>query len=708
MDPAGRPRDEAGPPGAADGSAAPVSLPTATAGERDPATREAAGTREAGEAAGAGEAPGAGKAASTGAAAVRNPRPRRMPGWMLSAPARHVVILLAYIGASILFTWPRLTYLFDHKLPGTRDAGAYVWGFWWFSRQLVHLSNPWQTHYLAAPVGSQLGFHALMPLPDLVLTPITLAFGPSASYNVLSVLMPGLMCYAMYRCARLWVRSQTAALAAGALFGLSSMIAYQSWYLVNLPAGELFIPLALEAAVLLRRRPGWRRAVVLGVIVGAALLTDQESAILVAIVAVLALLPWLVFGSRGQLGARVRAVSLAAGAAVVVGIPQIIAMAQQVAAGGASVPETSLAQSYNSYGVGLLGLFAPSPHVARFGLTRLASEYYYHGIVYHSHGPHQMITSNEGPPMFGLVLTILGLAGLIACWRRRNAWLLALLWLAAAALSLGPVLWIGVSHEYVPFAEIFHGVRVSAIMPYTLFVQIPGMSSFREADRLAILGLLAAALLAGSAVDWLRYHVRPAVAAVAAIAVVLAISVPELGWSGNLPVQVMPRSLQKGTMPTSMPRVDGPIAADHSHSIVVDFPFGLRGGIPDYGPPFAPEAQVLATADGHPIADGFLSRVPAPTIRGLNCHPFYRGLINIWHQKRNPLSLVHAAYTDAARLGVGWVVVWPSRLPRSISGYLEHTGFRLAYSVGPIHVWRIKASASRTAKAERISSRTAC
>ena len=316
--------------------------------------------------------------------------------------------------------------------------------------------------------------------------------------------------------------------------------------------------------------------------------------------------------------------SLAAGAAVVVGIPQIIAMAQQVAAHGASAPATSLAQSYNAYGVGLLGLFAPSPNAARFGLTRLASEYYYHGIVYHHHGPHELITSNEGTPMFGLVLTILGLAGLVACWRRLNAWLLALLWLAAAALSLGPVLWIGVSHEYVPLAEIFHGVRVSAIMPYTLFVQIPGMSSFREADRLAILGLLAAALLAGSAVDWLRYHVRPTVAAVAAIAVVLAISVPDLGWSGNPPAQVMPKSLQKGTMPTTMPRLDGPIAADHSRSIVVDFPFGLRGGIPDYGPPFAPEAQVLATADGHPIADGFLSRRARAHDRGDEQAPVLR------------------------------------------------------------------------------------
>jgi len=238
------------------------------------------------------------------------------------------------------------------------------------------------------------------------------------------------------------------------------------------------------------------------------------------------------------------------------------------------------------------------------------------------------------------------------------------------------------------------------------------MASFREADRLAILGLLAAALLAGSAVDWLRYHVKPTAAAVAAIAVVLAISVPDLGWSGNPPVQVMPRSLQKGTMPTSMPRVDGPIAADHSHSIVVDFPFGIRGGIPDYGPPFAPQSQVLATADGHPIADGFLSRAPASTIRGLSCHPFYGGLINIWHQKHNPLSLLHAAYADAARMGIGWVIVWPSRLPRAVGGYLKHTGFQRLYWVGRGHsqisVFRIKTGAARSAQAEPVSPRTAC
>jgi hypothetical protein len=201
------------------------------------------------------------------------------------AIARHPVtvqlaILAGFIAAGIAVSWPRATYLAG-RLPATRDAGSYVWGFWWVARQVEHLGNPWFTRSIAAPAGAQLGLHALMPLPGLLMMPVTIAFGPSASYNLLSVLMPGLMCYAMYRVGRLWLPSQAGAIAAGAFFGLSSMLAWRSWYHLNLAAGALFLPLALEAAVRLTRRPGWRRAVLVGLVVAAALLTDQEMAVLV-------------------------------------------------------------------------------------------------------------------------------------------------------------------------------------------------------------------------------------------------------------------------------------------------------------------------------------------------------------------------------------------------------------------------------------------
>jgi hypothetical protein len=348
-----------------------------------------------------------------------------------------------------------------------------------------------------------------------------------------------------------------------------------------------------------------------------------------------------------------------------------VAMVQQAADGGATISSRLLAVSYIRYGLPLYGLFTPSPRVATFGLTKLGSGYYTHGLLYLNGLP-----SSEATPMFGFVLSVLAVCGLALSWRRRNAWLLGLLWLAAALLALGPSLWINSADRFVPLAEMWHGVRVSAIMPYTWFVRVPGLSSFREAGRLAVLGLLAAALLAGSAVDWLRYHARPVMVGV------LALSVLELGWSGNPPGNVMPPTLRIQTMPTSMPMLDGPIAADHSKSIVVDFPFGIRGGVPEYGGPFAPQSQVLATLDGHPRAIGFISRVPAKTTEGISSHPFYAGLVDIWHQIPRPLALVHKATMDARHMNVRWVVVWPTRLPRSIQGYLTHTGFRLAYQVG--------------------------
>ena len=79
----------------------------------------------------------------------------------------------------------------------------------------------------------------------------------------------------------------------------------------------------------------------------------------------------------------------------------------------------------------------------------------------------------------------------------------------SAALALGAVLKIG-THTYMPLAQTWHGVRLSGVMPFTWFVQLPGMAGFREAARLTMLGVLPAALLAGAAVDWLRRARRAA------------------------------------------------------------------------------------------------------------------------------------------------------------------------------------------------------
>jgi hypothetical protein len=278
-------------------------------------------------------------------------------------------------------------------------------------------------------------------------------------------------------------------------------------------------------------------------------------------------------------------------------------------------------------------------------------------------------------PMFGVVLTAMALLGLAAAWRRRSARLLALLWAGCAVLALGASLWIG-KRQYIPFTQVWNGVRVSPILPFTWFVRIPGLSSFREADRLAILGLVPAALLAGAAVDWMRRR------AWQLIVVLLVLGVLEAGYSGNPGI---------GAMPTALPRLDGPIAADHSDSIVVDVPYGLRGGIPVYGSMFPPEALVLATADGHPRAVAYTSRVPAVTVAAMRKHAFYADLIHVQHYNTVhyiPLSPARlaAARRDLRRMDIGWVLVWNRN--RAILQYLAETGFSFDYRADNVSVYR--------------------
>jgi len=606
-----------------------------------------------------------------------------------AAPAQpgrpaQLVLLACYLATGLAVTWPRVSYLWG-RLPNTRDVGGYVWDFWWVARQVSHLSSPWTTSYLAAPVGSSLGYHTLMPLPGVLLAPVTLAFGPSASYNLLSVLCPGLLCYLMYRAARLWLRTQFGAIAAGAFFGLSPVLAWRSWYELNLALGAQFLPLALEAAVRLRRGGQARAAVALGAVLGAALLTDQESAVLAALLAGLVLLPWLLPRPRwprrprrprrgaaiggfrgvvppGQHGpgwVRLRRVALAALAALVVASPQIVVMIQQATAD--RIPATRsalLATNYVASGAALQQLFAPSPRVAEYGLTAV-SRYYYHG-------PYSMAVVT-----FGAVLTALALFGTAVCWRRRTARTLALLWAGCAVLSLGSELWIG-RHGYIPFAAVTRGVRVSLIMPFTWFVRIPALSDFREANRFTELGLLPAALLAGAAVEWLRAHAK------AALFPVLTLAVLEAGWPGNPGI---------GTMPTALPRLDGPIAAQHTKSIVVDVPFGIRGGLPVIGGSFPAESLVLATADQHPLADAFISRIPAGTLAGIEHNPFYAVLLNAQGgQHRTTAAQFAAAAASARRMNVGWVLVWQQTRP--VLRALRLAGFRFAYQADGVPVYR--------------------
>ena len=630
----------------------------------------------------------------------------------ITAPVwvRHIALLLIYIGAGIAATWPRFTYLASGKVPRTADTAAFVWGMWWIAHQVVHLGNPFFTTYMAAPVGTQLGFSTLMPLVGFVMLPVTLIWSPSAAFTVLSLLVPGLLCYTMFRAARLWL-NVPGSIAAGAFFGLSSLMLWQVWYHVNIAAGLIFLPVVIEAAVRLRRTQKVAPAIWLGVALGAAVMTSQEGAAIALLIAVVIIVPWMLgklVRDRASLRRALLPLAIGAVVAFVIASPQLIAMAQQIASGGAKVPAGTLAVNYTQFGVPLQTMFSASPRLAYYGLGHIGSYYAYNAAK--AFGP-SLTQPQEGLPTFGIVASALALIGAVISWRKRTTWWFLLLWVGCAVLALGTSVIIGSScvvnqiqpgtvfgrscHQYLPLLSHIHWtfvhninvvgwepVAVSNLMPYTWLVRIPGLAGLREADRFMLVGMIGVALLAGLVVDWLSKRRRWI--AVPLIAVVAALGVVEAGWAGGT---VGPPLTPTETMPVAMPAFDSLLKADHSNSIVLDVPFGLRGGLSLIGASISERTFLLAAEDQHPRAASYTAWVALPTIEAIKAHPFYLYLMKYQDSRDYPTRPeLAAAAADLKTLNIGWAIEWANmwRIHHPLSRlwkleiYLRELGFRRA------------------------------
>ena len=624
---------------------------------------------------------------------------------------RHLILILVYQGAGVAATWPRFTWLADGKLPATSDVSSFVWNLWWAEHQLVHLQNPFFTTFMAAPVGTHLAFSTLMPLAGWITAPITAVYGPSASFTLLTILTPGLLCYAMYRAAKLWL-NEPGAIVAGAFFGLASMLLWQNWYHVNIAIGTIFLPVTIEAAVRLKRNPRIASAVILGIALGASILVNQESTVVALLLAIVILIPWLVgavIRNREQFRRAIKPLGLGALIGFVIALPQLIGMLQQIIAGGANPPIGQLALNYAQFGVSLPTLFSPSPRLANFGLGQLASSYSYFNSQ-------QLL---EGLPTFGAVLTAVALLGVVVGWRKRSTWAWVGLWLGCAVLALGTSLTIGKScvisagiyhrpgkvyghfcTQYLPLMNhlaatkvvykggpaggVWRPVVVSDLMPYSWLVRIPGLSGMREADRFALVGLIGAAMLAGLTVQFLskRRITWPL------IGVIVVLGALEAGWSGAPSTSPgYPSNFgYHGTMQSVLPNLDRPILRDHSRSIVVDVPFGLRGGVGVTGQPIAPSALLIATHDEHQRAIAYTSWVSKLANKGIAKHAFYRYLYVAEKAGHLYPTRIAAARADLKKLHVGWAIEWRNvwtdhhqwgRYNR-VTKYLENVGFRKA------------------------------
>jgi len=183
----------------------------------------------------------------------------RRPGAL--ALAGYCVLSLVLFGAPVLplIGHPSSTIIARDQV----DSSLFIWFFAWWPHALLHGINPFVTHAMFAPEGFNLQWTTPMPGPSVLLAPVTLAFGPAITYNIIQLLSPALSAWTAFLLCRHVTGRTWPSVAGGYLFGFSP---YVLAHLTGSPFLALVPLLPLLVLLVLRRLDGsleTRRFVVL-------------------------------------------------------------------------------------------------------------------------------------------------------------------------------------------------------------------------------------------------------------------------------------------------------------------------------------------------------------------------------------------------------------------------------------------------------------
>ncbi len=204
--------------------------------------------------------------------------------------------LLAYL--LLAFWMLSRTWLGDdltHRLVGGGgDPLGFIWFIAWLPHSLAHGHLPFFTRALMAPQGANLLNSTSIPLPSLLLWPVTALFGPVPSYDLLATLAIALSAWAAHLALLRVTENRWAAWVGGLIYGFSGYMDGQATAHVNLLI-VVFPPLvAIIIDELLRGRRPLLGGAALGLCASAQAYIDEEILATTAILAALALLlAWL-------------------------------------------------------------------------------------------------------------------------------------------------------------------------------------------------------------------------------------------------------------------------------------------------------------------------------------------------------------------------------------------------------------------------------
>jgi hypothetical protein len=207
------------------------------------------------------------------------------------------------------------------------DADQFAWFFRYDATAVAHLRLPALiTTGMNAPQGISLMWNTAMPLPGVLLAPLTLLAGPQASLTVLMTVGFAGSAVTMFATARRWGASTAAAGLAGLVYGFSPALIQSSAGHYDLQFAVL-PPLIIDAALRLltgRCGPGRRASARCGSGLGllaAAQLFIAEELLLDAAVAVVIITVVLAVSRPAAVASRIRDVAVGAAAGIAVAAP---------------------------------------------------------------------------------------------------------------------------------------------------------------------------------------------------------------------------------------------------------------------------------------------------------------------------------------------------------------------------------------------------
>jgi hypothetical protein len=390
----------------------------------------------------------------------------------------HIVVLAGFILLSAAIFLPAYLHAGSVLIGATTaDNTQHAWFLRWLPYAIATHHNPLFTTSLIEPTGVNLMWNTWIPLPALLLAPVTLLAGPVAGFDAAITLGVALSGWCMYLAASRFVERSAAAVLAGAAYGFSPFIFDQSYTGHSNLVIACIPPLTLLAldTVLVRQDVSVRRAgLVLGALMTAQFYITEELLASGAVIALAAVICLAVIGRR-HLAQRWRYVTRALGWALALFIP-LAGYPVWFQFFGPQVPNHVLADK-NFFVTDLLNIVLPS--TAQGFEPSFAAD-----VAAHYAGNSGEWGGYIGAPMLAVVAWTLW-----RHWRRPLVRVLAITAAVALVLSLGSTLHVGGTDTHVP-------------LPGAILEHLPIVDNLLAA-RFALYVALCTALLFGIFVDTL-------------------------------------------------------------------------------------------------------------------------------------------------------------------------------------------------------------